>query len=120
MHTTSSDVRFSSSQYINFYPYVGKDYANTQHKILVLGESHYGPQSNNSYHEWTREVVEKDFLENFDKGASLPKWAQCHRNTANVLASARDANPHEVYDKIAFYNFFQKVSAKATMRINAI
>lgn len=108
MFTATFDTCFSSSQYINFYPYVGKDYASARHKILVLGESHYGPQSNNGYHEWTREVVEKDFLENYDKGETLPKWAQCHRNTANVLASVRDANPHEVYDKIAFYNFFQK------------
>ena len=53
---------FSASQYINFYPYVGKDYEISRHKILVLGESHYGPQSNNGYHEWTREVIEKDFL----------------------------------------------------------
>ncbi|MCQ2287306.1 MAG: hypothetical protein MJZ76_10625, partial [Bacteroidales bacterium] len=35
-------------------------------------------------------------------------YIKCHRNTANVLASNRDSNPHEVYDKIAFYNFFQK------------
>lgn len=108
MSNTSFENQIKFSQYINFYPYVGKDYASARHKILVLGESHYGPQSSNDYHEWTREVVEKDFLENYDKGETLPKWAQCHRNTANVLASVRDANPHEVYDKIAFYNFFQK------------
>ena len=58
---------FSKTLFVNFYPYIGKDYANALHKILVLGESHYGPQSNNGYHEWTREVVEKDFLENFWK-----------------------------------------------------
>ena len=106
--TSFFDARFSSSQYINFYPYVGKDYANAPHKILVLGESHYGSQSSNSYHEWTQEVVVYDFLENYDKGVPPPEWVQCHRNTANVLASVRDANPHEVYDRIAFYNFFQK------------
>lgn len=56
MFTATFDTCFSSSQYINFYPYVGKDYASAHHKILVLGESHYGPQSNNGYHEWTRET----------------------------------------------------------------
>ncbi|MCQ2060894.1 MAG: hypothetical protein MJY47_04820 [Fibrobacter sp.] len=99
---------FSSSQFINFYPYVGKSYAACPFKILVLGESHYGPQSKNSYHEWTQDVVENDFLKNLDNGATLPDWVHCHRNTANVLAANRDSNPHEVYDKIAFYNFFQK------------
>lgn len=108
MPITLFDSHFSTSQYINFYPYVGKDYTTALHRILVLGESHYGPQSNNTYHEWTREVVEKDFLENYDNGKPLPKWVQCHRNTANVLAAIRDANPHDVYDNIAFYNFFQK------------
>lgn len=108
MHSAVYDFNIESSQHINFYPYVGKDYATAPHKILVLGESHYGPQSNNEYHEWTRDVVENDFLGNYDKGNALPDWVACHRNTANILASARDANPHEVYDRIAFYNFFQK------------
>ena len=108
MRVTTYDSDFKSSQHINFYPYVGKDYWSSQHKILVLGESHYGPQSKNSYHEWTRDVVENDFLENYDSGNSFPDWGACHRNTANVLARVRNANPHEVYDDIAFYNFFQK------------
>lgn len=108
MKTSIYDSTLSTSYFINFLPYIGKAYAKSPHKILVLGESHYGPQSNNTYHEWTRDVVENDFLANYDKGVALPDWVACHRNSANVLASTRDANPHEVYDKIAFYNFFQK------------
>ena len=108
MSTIVFDPLFSASQSINFYPYVGKGYTASPFRILVLGESHYGPQSNNSYHEWTRDVVENDFLGALDAGKALPDWAHCHRNTANVLTANRNDNPHAAYDKIAFYNFFQK------------
>ena len=47
---------FKSCKYVNFWPYVGKDYATAPHKILVLGESHYGEQKLDEYHEWTQEV----------------------------------------------------------------
>lgn len=108
MSDTSFDNLFASSQYINFYPYVGKDYASSRHKILMLGDSHYGKQSNDFYHGWTREIVEDDFLGNYDRGGTPPKWAECHRNAANVFVPSRGDNPHLIYDKIAFYNFFQR------------
>lgn len=108
MSITIYDKFFASSQYINFYPYIGEGYSSSQHKILMLGESHYGKKSNEFYHGWTRDVVENDFLDNYDKGKTLPEWAECHRNAANALVSVRGANPHEIYDKIAFYNFFQR------------
>ena len=108
MSDTSFDNQFVSSQYINFYPYVGKDYVNSQHKILMLGDSHYGKQKNDFYHGWTREVVEDDFLGNYDNGRTLPDWAECHRNAANVFVMTRGDNPHSAYDKMAFYNFFQR------------
>jgi hypothetical protein len=108
MSDKSFDNQFASSQYINFYPYVGKDYVNSQHKILMLGDSHYGKQKNDFYHGWTREVVEDDFLGNYDNGRTLPDWAECHRNAANVFVMTRGDNPHSAYDKMAFYNFFQR------------
>ena len=95
-------------KHVNFLPYVGKDYAAAPHKILVLGESHYGKQELDNYHEWTREVVENDFLASWDTRGRGRRWTRCFTNTVNVLAPRRGANPHEVFDNIAFYNFIQK------------
>ena len=108
MFATTYDELLSSKPNVNFYPYVGKDYAITPHKILVLGESHYGSQSNNTYKGWTREVVDTDYLNNKIEGMGIPKWTRCHGNTARMMSKVADRNSYLIYEKIAFYNFFQQ------------
>ena len=99
---------FNSCKHVKFWPYVGKDYATAAHKILVLGESHYGRQELDEYHEWTQEVVQSEFLATWDARGRGHRWTRCFTNTANVLSPKRGANPHGVFDQIAFYNFLQK------------
>lgn len=99
---------FAHAKAVNFYPYVGQGYFSAPHKILVLGESHYGPDSNNSYREWTIEVVEDFYMGCKSRGESIPDWARCHDNTARVIAPVADANSYLAYKDVAFYNFFQR------------
>lgn len=101
-------MNFSNSEYVNFYPFIGEEYFSAPHKILVLGESHYGPDSNNSYHEWTIEVVRDFYLDCKKSGASIPVWTRCHDNTARTLADSNDSDSYKVYESLAFYNFFQR------------
>ena len=55
------EEKLNASNLINFLPYVGQKYLESKNKILVLGESHYGPQETNDNRNNTRAVFEEAF-----------------------------------------------------------
>lgn len=52
--------------------------------------------------------MDTDYLNNKIEGKSIPKWTRCHDNTARMMSKVADRKSYLIYEKIAFYNFFQK------------
>lgn len=99
---------FKKAEFVNFYPFVGESYFAVPHKILILGESHYGPKKINSNHDFTNWIVGEDYLIPKINGKGFPSYTRCFDNTARVLAEYPNRDSYKIYREIAFYNYFQE------------
>lgn len=117
---------FANSSVVKYWPYIGKEYFKSSIKIMILGESHYLRNQNErekmeKYPWWTNDVVVSEYLgqeytRSFDSFADFPKCIpfskgshlKGFRNTAKMLAHSGDHCSDYVWDRLAFYNFFQK------------
>lgn len=87
-----------------FEPWVGSNYGTNDDRLLILGESHYGPASmpGNSTKTLTQEYVDE-------------KWN--HRFWTNIMQVV-NGQPHEEIDRaefwrrVAFYNYVQQPVAE--------
>lgn len=102
------EEKLNASKLINFLPYVGPKYLETKNKILVLGESHYGAQDKNTHRNFTRDVVEDDYLSAVSEGKLYP-WIKCYRNTAATITGEGYHESDYIWKELTFYNFFQEV-----------
>lgn len=102
------NIKCENSQYINFLPYIGDNYYNSNRKILVLGESHYGLQQNNKDRTLTLQVVRDEYLEDRKKGIKN-NWTKCYRNVAAMITGEGFNNSDYIWKEMSFYNFFQEV-----------
>lgn len=95
-------------------PWVGRDYSKQEHRLLVVGESHYA--SNNELppskqmcdiddvaadKDVTREIVYESRICNFWSTPTLT-------NLNKVLVGCNNFDGRNVWNKIAFYNFIQR------------
>ena len=102
------EEKLNASNLINFLPYVGPKYLETKNKILVLGESHYGAQKENTRRNFTRDVIEDDYLSAVSEGKRHP-WIKCFRYTAAMITGKGYHESDYIWEELAFYNFFQEV-----------
>jgi len=109
------EEKLIKSETIKFLPYIGENYFNSNQKILVLGESHYGSQKMNSYPMWTRDVIEKEYLQDLAKGIKN-SWIKCFRTTAEILTGKEYSCSDYIWKDIAFYNFFQETVGDSNPR----
>jgi len=130
------DAIFDKTEYIKFYPFIGKKYNEIYPKILVLGESHYiGLDPNNpvsitdkQLEEWdndkysSRYVFSDDYFPEIREDGTHPyHHIRCYRNTATMITGKDYHFSDYVWDYLSFYNFFQKnvgVGAKGKEFIN--
>lgn len=110
---------FKDAEYVNFYPFVGESYFSASHKILVLGESHYGPKNINSNHCFTNWIVGDDYLLPKIDGKGFPRYTRGFDNTARVLAECSNRDSYKVYREIAFTNYFQETVGEGNHRSKA-
>lgn len=101
------ETELLEAENIKFLPYIGENYQEASHRILILGESHYGSQALNSYRMWTKDLVQKEYLQDIAKGHKNP-WIKCFRNTAEILTGKGYNNSDYLWKDLAFYNFFQE------------
>lgn len=100
-------------------PFIGKDYFNSEKKVLIVGESHFfdhfpkteNPECNTGAEQWYKyeKVIPKDKLERINTRLILknPK----HRMFSNLkvaLSTSLKINKSIVLESIAFMNAFQR------------
>lgn len=111
----SYDSKLKQQKHINFLPFVGKEYNKSTPRILVLGESHYIDdiemfEKDNNDHLLTRDFFMQDYLgEIRDDGSHPYKFVRCWRNTAAMIAAKGYPYSDFIWNKLAFYNFFQRI-----------
>ena len=83
------DTEFRKSEYIKYFPFIGKKYMDITPKIMILGESYYiDPE------------IRKD-------GIHPNKRVKCYRNTSAVI-SGKDYHVSDyIWEYLSFYSFFQ-------------
>jgi hypothetical protein len=115
-YTSEYDNKPDNSQFIKFYPFIGKKYKTISHKIMVLGESHYidpnipdeqltekqlADWDNDKYN--SRYVFVDDYFPEIRSNGTHPyHWIRCYRNTAAMITGI-------IY---LFTIFFKKVLEK--------
>ena len=63
------DILFKENDKLKWYPFVGKQYANSNVKVLIIGESHYASENKNvgwdsiEYLEKSKEYEDKIVLD---------------------------------------------------------
>jgi len=113
----SFDKKFKKDKLIKFYPYVGKDYKDQKIKILILGESHYIEKDELSKLEeynadisLTRGILIENYFANIRKDKTNPyPYVKCFRNTAAMITNKEYHCSDNIWRKLAFYNYFQKI-----------
>jgi hypothetical protein len=102
MKTQETESKLNSAKHIFYLPFIGKKYWESDFRILVLGESHYGSRENTS----TRQVVQAEYLDALKKGEKN-KWIQCYRSTGAMITGKGYHNSDFKWEEMAFSNFFQ-------------
>ncbi len=126
----SYDGLFKQAEGVKFLPFVGPLFRETSLRetslretslrILMLGESHYGPQENNRNTRLTRSLVEDDYLSASANGRRF-FWTKGFRRVAAMIGGKDYYSSDNVWQQLAFYNFFQQVvgdNAKDKKHIN--
>lgn len=103
------DSQFDNIALLEHYPWVGKDYASSPIKVLVLGDSHYTVDGNGEFCEEEYETckTDKNYTRNIincsiDKGT----WS-FHRNLLKTFMEENDLDAEKFWSKVASYNFIQ-------------
>ena len=112
---TQFDEKFDSVGTLKRYPWVGNKYAESNCRILILGDSHYtiDDDKNPSKEEYNRCNTDKDYTRGGvrcvinDVCEGKPTWTM-FRNLINTFTSLTPDEVLHLWSKVAFYNFIQE------------
>ena len=112
---TQFDEKFDSVGTLKRYPWVGNKYAESNCRILILGDSHYtiDDDKNPSKEEYNRCNTDKDYTRGVvrcvinDVCEGKPTWTM-FRNLINTFTSLTPDEVLHLWSKVAFYNFIQE------------
>lgn len=94
---------------LKWLPWIGKEYFNTEHRLLIVGESHYltGKEKNlleTEQPDFTRNVVQTFCINNKKPQPTFDNLARCMFGNQKMTVDERA----EKWKHLAFYNFVQR------------
>ena len=109
------DLNFDKISLLERYPWVGKNYARSNCRVLLLGDSHYATNEDGSFSQEeydnfknnkdsTRGII-RTVIKNFQDGKLT--W-QMHNGLLKTFITTKPENVEEFWSKVAFYNFIQE------------
>lgn len=112
---TQFDEKFDFVESLKRYPWVGNKYAESNYRILILGDSHYAvdKDKNPSEEEYKRCNTDKDYTRRVvrcvinDVCERKSTWTM-FRNLINTFTSYTPDEVKHLWSKVAFYNFIQE------------
>ena len=117
------DDVFDKSEYIKFYPFIGKKYKEISPKILVLGESHYFPPNVTDIEmkEFDNEkltsriVLLGEYISEIRENGTHPcQYIRCYRYTAAMITGKDYHFSDYIWNYLSFFNFFQKHAGRGS------
>ena len=108
---TKCDV-LCDEQGMRWYPWVGRDYAKAEQKILVLLESHYENKNNH------QTITQRNFTQRVisDRVHAQTFWKNEALDRLNTLLCGREIQPQEahlLWERVCFCEFVQRPMNKA-------
>ena len=95
------------SEQVRFHPWIGSNYNNSPHKILLLGDSHHGGEYRSDY---TQYAINHHLIE----GKKRIRFFTCIIWT--VFGDYTNNIVEEEFNNVAFYNYVQKLMPDSRMR----
>lgn len=98
------DNEFKKISGLNLFPWVGKEYQESNRRILIVGESHYLNEDNpdDSGSEMTRNCI-------YECPVNEEWYNKTYMTINKVLCSDRLINNELLWQKIAYYNFIPRI-----------
>jgi len=102
------DDEFEKHENIKIWPFIGEGYDDAKPKIMILGESPYWKKDETPPRESTRYNL-TDYIDTIKKNGSTEQWthARGFRNTAAMITGKGFYESDEIWNDMAFYNFYQ-------------
>lgn len=108
------DAAFDKIDGLARYPWVGSEFANSDCRPLIIGESHYATDGKNFSQEALEEFKDKDSTRGVvncvikDKCKGEASW-NMYEGLLKTFMDVSPENVKEFWPKVAFYNFIQRV-----------
>ncbi len=99
----------SKFEYLQWTPWIGEEFKNEKHKLLIVGESHYAQIGT----EFSQEVYDEFMSDRASTKYVIARslkgevWAT-FRNLAKLLLDAPDNDAAHLWPYVAFYNYIQR------------
>lgn len=113
------DSEFDKIEDLTWYPWVGKDYKNSDYKILVIGESQYAVDEEGEFCEETskaflnsKEISREFFFEAVEQSVETKTFYTSLFKT--YMDEVSKENLEMFAGNISFYHFFQTVDEKVS------
>lgn len=109
------DSQFKTITGLTWFPWVGKYYDNPEHRLLIIGESHYCEnhkvEETKADYELTRNVVQHYGVTRKNCNRMFDNLLRCLFQTVNI-------NREKLWQEVAFYNFIQRPMETISQRPN--
>jgi len=105
------DSQFDKIENLTWYPWVGKDYALSNRRVLMIGDSHYTVDEEGNFDEecYNDFMSNKNHTREFAYGYMNGEEWNFNRNLRLCLLNVDDKTLLKpLWEKITFYNFIQE------------
>lgn len=112
------DAAFDKIDGLARYPWVGRMFANSNYRPLIIGDSHYATDGKDFSKEALEEFKDKDSTRGVincvikDKCEGEPTW-KMYEGLLETFIQVSPDNVKDFWSKIVFYNFIQRVMESA-------
>jgi len=111
LHDYSKDKALEKIPTLTWLPWIGKDYFNTNQRLLLIGESHYSDGETTEAFLHNQQLAAKnDFTRNTIYQTQIQK-AYDHKplkNLFSALFGGSTIDETKVWSQLAYYNFVQR------------
>ena len=108
---TNEDAKLNAIASLSWLPWIGKDYFNSNKRLLIIGESHYSDGSSEEAFLQNKNLAAKnDFTRNTILQTQIQK-AYEHKplkNLFSALFGGSKIDETKVWSQLAYYNFIQR------------
>lgn len=109
------DEDFSKIEELIWKPFIGKNYNNLDSKILIVGESHYVPdnEDSNGYEDegWTRMFIAKEGLQEYPWYSGTQKNNLVREIEKTIVGTENFSKEvgRKFWNSVSYYNFVQRL-----------